>query len=186
MAVVIKLVNTMWCSLVIKSSLLNLIGLFILNCVGVRNHWWRNPSLSAWNMGVTFSTLLFFCFHPSLSLPSTLALALLCALSAFHLLQLFLQIPRRISLRIPFPLYVLRKYWACLPSLQKVPDWNILLIEKGKGKKKEISPASQVRLPIQLFCLPFCFLIMLGLNTLRHLNQCLMLCCHCVHTSLPR
>lgn len=36
MAVLIKLVNTLWCALVIKRSSLALIGLFILNCVDVK------------------------------------------------------------------------------------------------------------------------------------------------------
>lgn len=173
----------MWRSLAIKRALLTVIGLFVLNRVGVRNHWWRNPSWSAWNIGMAFNTLslfLFFFFHflsgcrlhCLLFLPSfasyfcrsrvnfAFIFSLVMSFSAFHFL------------------YLCSKSTQCVchhcKKKNKIPDWNTLLIEKsGKGKKN--SPASLAPLPVQFLSLPLCSLIMLGLTTLRHLNQCLML-----------
>lgn len=145
--------------------------------------------------GHDFQRTFFFRFlNSSFSPPSSPAVGLLFALCSISLYALsrscvsciYFPPPSRLSLLSIYFCFMCSKKYS-LPSHQKILAWNTLLIEKsgrGKKKKKKISPVSLAWPPIQLFCLPLCFLIMLGLNTPGHLNQCLMLCCHCVHTFL--
>lgn len=141
MAVLITLVNTMWSSLVIKRTLLTLIGLFVLNRVGLRNHWWRNPSLSAWNMGITLTHFL-FCFFLFLSSFSS------CFLSGFiFVVPSFFQLSLQVLCQ--FCIYSLSSI-----TTQIIPAWNTLLIDKS-GKKKIFpsfsgTPAHSIVLPASL------------------------------------
>lgn len=108
----------------------------------------RNPSLSAWNLDRTLNSLfhlfLSLCLHYTSLYTDIVSMFLLffhwsCLFSALHFFFMCTKIQSGIS----------------SITEKKIPDWSTFLIEKsGKGEKKKISPASPVRLPVQLFCLP--------------------------------
>lgn len=160
MVVLITLVNTMWCSLVIKKR----------PCspkwtVCLEPCWCKKSPMEE-------STIYFFCISAARSLSLSVLFSLLSLNVLFHLnltssLHLFL-------------LFVLQKKHSPL----SLPEKEFLMETHYSGRGKKKIPASLAQLPVQLFCLPLCFLIMLELNTPRHLNQCRMLCFHCVHTFL--
>lgn len=145
MVVLIKLVNTMWCSLVIKRAFLT--GLFILNHVGVRNHWWRHLLLSAWNMGMTH---FLFSVSQQLFLPSFLSGFRSVVCSLLGLFVRFVSIlclfciyfpPRHVFRFFPFISALCAQKIQSSITSQKILAWHTLLIEKsGRGKNKKRFP----------------------------------------------
>lgn len=168
----------------------------------------RNPSLSAWSVDMTFNTLallflLFLMIVEQLFLLFMILVLIFCSL--FSSVDHFSAISTDLV-----SIFHLCSHSLCLSLLsisslctQKHTKYSMssIITEKTlpgthywwrnlvKGEKKKDFPQLPWRgCPFNCsVCLKaLCFLIMLGLDTLRHLNQCLMLCRHSVHTSSPR
>lgn len=115
-----------------------------------------------------------------LYLSSSLSLSVLFSLLSLNVL-FHLNLTSSLHLFLLFLLYVLQKMHSPL-SLPKKESLMETQHSVG-GEKKKNSQLPWHSCPFNCsVCL--CFLIMLGLNTPRRLNQCHMLCFHCVHTFL--
>ena len=72
----------------------------------------------------------------------------------------------------PFPFYMLKKYPLCLPSWQRIPGWNRLLIEKsGKRKKKRFPQPPWRGCPFNCsVCLPASWLYSASTHSATSIN----------------